>query len=198
MKYEEAAEYVEKTLKGWVCKKCRIFYSESEHSARYCCCTSKKCDVEGCNNRTEQKYYCYCSECADKRRTENYNKKTEVEWESESYVFCNNNDKYYEDEESLFDGIDEDEIDIKELQLHPCIITDIPQFCIEDHLTDYLPEDYILDYEITDEYNIKINNLIKELIAKTIKKTFEPDMTKRISLKNIINEYELRKKNEIN
>ena len=82
MKYEEAEVLEKREIECWWCKTCGKGYG-LEHSARYCCATSRPC--ASCGDPTSEIYSIACPACSAKEyadRIQNlYDKAETVEWD---------------------------------------------------------------------------------------------------------------------
>ena len=137
--YEQAAEKVT-NLEGWVCKKCRQFWGEDQHMARYCCAGDLPCETEGCDARVKKHSYMYCQSCLDKRDLEKYLSFKEVDWDGESPLVAYNDDHYYFDEDSIREHAEEMDVKPWEMRLVICVEESKPTFSMYDFLDDYLCE----------------------------------------------------------
>ena len=132
--YEEAAE--RRTVEGWVCKTCSNFWGVDEHAARYCCALSVPCK---CGGRVAPRRF--CETCLAKSNDEAWEEAERVEWDEASPLVTFRSDKYFFDEDSVQDFIDEHEIDLANLRLEVCEPTRSPVFDLLEFLYDVLPED---------------------------------------------------------
>lgn len=163
---EDAAEQVSVT--GWACKKCKRFWGEDEHMARYCCSTTFPCE---CGKRYG-KNRCRCEECQQKQDHEKWYAKPEIEWNGEYPIAIWNCDQYFFNEDDLMDYLvalhpdhesDENDVDyltvLDSLWLTTCEPNNGRDFCMSEYLCDDLAEDDSLDDK---EINKTVNDWIEK------------------------------------
>lgn len=97
IRYEENAE--QRTVTGWCCKTCNRFWGDSEHMARYCCCTQKDCE---CGAPTD-KFYIRCKSCQSKLDLSKWLSRPEIEWDGEWPIGDWNTDRYFFSRDDLDD-----------------------------------------------------------------------------------------------
>ena len=91
---EEAAEH-RTNISGWACKTCGRFYGDeggAERAARFCCQKDHACETDGCKNRAERSYI-ICDPCRDLARVKRWEALKEVEWNGETPLGLEGEDK---------------------------------------------------------------------------------------------------------
>lgn len=138
---EEAAEF-RTNIEGWVCKTCRRFYGNdlgAERTARYCCEKDHQCGTEGCENRAK-KNWIYCDPCLSKRDLERYLKLEEVEWDGETPLVEDDDDRFFFSADDLREHLEQEDIKLEDMRLVICVIDEPRSFDLRDFLDDHLPE----------------------------------------------------------
>ena len=159
--YEEAAE-LRTGIEGWVCKTCRRFFGADEHIARYCCAKDRKCETEGCQNRTKANGYVVCDPCCSKRDHERWLKLKEVEWDGETPLVLHDDDQFFFSIDDLEGYLEEHGLKLDAVRLVICEEEGKPQFDMHDFLEDYLPEGMDTDGDR------KINSIVNKWIEKHV------------------------------
>jgi hypothetical protein len=152
----EAAQV--KTVTGWV-SRLGHFYGDNEHIARYDGCTHVLCKKCG----AERDIRGYCRPCYDKDRLGVYEKMEFKEWDGKTPLVLFDDDRYFWDEDAVFDHCDNFDVSPEDLDLVICE----PQYASEiddDHFIDDLPEDQGLDevYPELADLIEKVNELIRK------------------------------------
>lgn len=160
--FEEAARLIFRK-EGWACRTCGYYWGDDERAARWCHALDKECDAEGCKERTE-KSYIKCKTCRDKQDVANWKALPEVEWDGETPLTEHDNDTFFSDEEELERYLEELDLKIEDLRLVICVPQHKPNFDMEDHVSDYLPEGY--DCDDTTRINKVVNGWIKKHVPK--------------------------------
>lgn len=139
-RYEDQAE--ERTVTGWVCKTCNRWYGygdDGKHMASYCCCTDRPCE---CGGRAE-KSYIKCPACREKADTERYHAREERDWDGETPLCCDNDDRWFFSMDELLDHLETDTPTVEQIEAlrlrigvphHPHYF-DLSEW-LEDHLSD--------------------------------------------------------------
>ncbi len=156
MRYEDAAEH-RTSIAGWVCKKCERYYGDNEHAARYCCCESRPCTTEGCENR-RQKSWISCASCRHKHLVARFEALESKPYDG-SPVVEYNGDRFMWDEDELYEYLDEDYGDLM------LVFAEGRQptwDCLGEYLSDDLPEDGLDTSEIDEQ----ISQWLKENAPK--------------------------------
>ncbi len=164
IRYEDAAEQC--TVTGWRCLKCRRFYGDDEHMARWCC--GNKDQPCECGGRIHGSYV-RCQACQDKARDEQWAKIPKVEWDGESPVCVFDDDKYFFGgaEEVLY-WLDDREIKVEDARLVICEQASLREFEICEFLSDDLPEDGA-DFSGAD-----IDKIVNDWIAANVRPLWYP------------------------
>lgn len=143
------------TITGWVSRN-RKFYNQDEHMARWDGCTHMICD---CGN-TMIKSYTKCEDCRQKSVNQKRDALPIEEWDGETMIYCESNDKYFNDMEEISEYLEDNDLDAEDLDLYICS----PNYAHEissEIWADYLPEDHEdLPKELQqklDEFNKFIN-----------------------------------------
>lgn len=156
--FEEAAEH-RTGISGWVCKTCRSFYGEDERAAKWCCAASIACS--DCGGRNNEKSYIYCEACREKRRIKAWEGLPTAEWDGETPLVLDDDDKYFFDPDAIVDYLEEHNLKIEDLQLVICVPEDKPRFDMYDVTSDYFAGDMDNDLDYS-EINKKVNGWIEE------------------------------------
>lgn len=146
--YEEAAE--QRTITGWCCKTCNLFYGAGEageRAARYCCAKDMPCECGG----RRAKSYTLCDKCRWKNEAERYAKLERRPWDGKQMLYADAWDRYFSDDDDFFDYIgneyDDDEPDchadrwIVAARILLCDPVEARTFDLCDYIHDDLPED---------------------------------------------------------
>ncbi|VTM70310.1 hypothetical protein Q8726_21280 [Raoultella ornithinolytica] len=159
MDSDEAASL--QTLTGWVARDGR-FWGDDEHMARWCGATHRKCK----NFPDEHPIHVingYCEECHHISRQAAFEKLERVVWAGEPLVIFDD-DQYFFDAESLADYCWEHSLLPSELQLLICEPNYPPEFDLEQHCEEIMPEGddyYCLPQAVRDAAEA-LNKAIKE------------------------------------
>lgn len=178
---EEAAERLT-NLAGWVCKTCRRFYGDeggAERAARYCCQKDHACGTEGCKNRADRSYT-ICDPCRGLKDIERWKALPEVEWDGETPLVMDDDDKYFFSQEDLEDYLEEQELKLDDVRLVLAEDSGKPLFEMHEFLTDYLCEDNSDQLPDTK----KIDGIVNRWIDKNTPTTWYPSK-KRPSLASL-------------
>ena len=128
---------------------------EGERRARYANSTHKKCE---CGNVFEKNNY--CRPCSEKTSRERFLKLEEVEWDGESMMALYNDDRFFLDMDEVYEYCEDNEIDIKEIDLMHCE----KQIGISEVNIDELNEEYMTeDGEGVSHYHPEIADKVAEL-----------------------------------
>lgn len=157
--YEEAAEEV--LVSGWICKSCRHFFGDNEHSARWCCATDLPCKT--CETGRIPKHRVYCDSCNAKADLERWLKMPEKEWDGEAVLAIWRDDAYFFHSEDLLDALPEgdEEVKLEGMRLVICKRIYPPTFNLAERCQDYLPDDMADDFH-TGEIDETVNKFILE------------------------------------
>jgi len=122
-------------LSGWVDRN-GIFWGEDERAARYAGSTHKKCECGAViKNRS------FCGDCSRAKDANKHREAEKITWDCETPLYSQIHDKYFFDEDELFDFMHECNIkNPDELELFICE----PNYLSEinsDYWHDDLPED---------------------------------------------------------
>jgi len=148
--YEEAAE--QRTVTGWACKTCSLFYGDKEDLARWCCAKDMPCP---CGKRCSKGRTC-CDECRQKHDDERYQKLSEADWDGESPLVLFMDDRYFFDIEDIIQYMDDHDIpDASHLQFELCERAKPRHFDAEEFCSDDMYEDQELDG--AEEINATVN-----------------------------------------
>ncbi len=168
--FEEAAE-LRDNLSGWVCKTCRRYWANDEHAARWCCASDVECGKEGCKERTDRGYT-RCKTCRDKQDVAKWEALPEVEWDGETPLVEHDNDNFFFNEDDLERHLEDHDLKIEDLRLVVCVHGRKPSFDMDDHLSDYLPEDHDCDDPT------RINKVVNGWIEKHVPQMWVPGKTR--------------------
>ncbi|HEJ7996837.1 TPA: hypothetical protein SMI16_002266 [Serratia liquefaciens] len=149
------------TLTGWVDRHGR-YWGNDEQMARWCGATHRKCKNKPDEHPIHDTHG-YCEECHRESRQADFAKMERVVWAGEPLVIFDS-DQYFFDAESLADYCWEKSVLPSELQLIICDPNYPPEFDIEQHCEEIIPdgEDYYsLPQEIRDAADA-LNKAIKE------------------------------------
>lgn len=157
MDSDEAASI--QTLTGWVSANGR-YWANDERMARYEGATHQKCP----NNPDHPIYEVrgYCRTCREERLDENFKKMPVKDWEGEPLVIYDS-DRYFFDDDSLWQYLYEAEIEPEDVRLCICTPNYPSEIDPSDHFCDDLPE----DGEINDDQLIAAFDLLNEMIRKS-------------------------------
>ena len=168
--YGEMAAQVTVTLpdgsshQQWFCTKCRrIWGTNDQHMASWCCCTHRVCDC----GKEYEKHWTMCDDCRAKKSRDRWYAMPEVPWDGAWPLYDDSSDKYFWDESDLLDFIDEREHDdlsieylVESLRLSSCHQNKPRTFDINEWCCDDLPDDgEISDADSIDE---RVNAIISE------------------------------------
>jgi len=151
--YEDSAFLT--TTPAWKCKHCSKTYNQNEDYARRCCATDVPCSATGCNNRIVTKvsksYYAavqHCQECKDLDKHKRQQKQEKIwaererrEWDGEAMLYSDELDIFFVDIDDAYCYLDEGYPTLEDLKLRICLPVKAPYFDMQDHLSDYLPDD---------------------------------------------------------
>ena len=132
---DEAATY-RTDIRGWVSRTGRYF-GEDERLARYDGCTHRPC--EDCGAPTS-KSYIRCDACRHKTDVARWESLPLVEWDGETPLCEFDGDRYFFDEDEVYDYAEDEDLHVSELRLVVCA----PNYAQEvdaDYWCDDLPED---------------------------------------------------------
>lgn len=90
--------------------------AEGERRARYANSTHTKCECGAVIKKMCSK----CQQCISKHSRERFLKLEEVEWDGESIMCLRHDNKFFSDMDEVFCYCEEEEIDIKDLELMHC------------------------------------------------------------------------------
>lgn len=154
---DEAAQLVAvtgwKSRHGW-------FYGDNEHLARQNGCTHKLCD---CGDEMEGGYS-VCRKCFDQKRLTQYETMPFEEWDGKTPLVLHDDDRYFWDEDSVWDYCESDGIKPEDLRLVICEPNYAWEIEADDYYSDDLPEDQTLD-DVYPELATAIEK-VNELIRK--------------------------------
>ena len=145
----DAARFVT-GIEGWVDRNDR-FWGTDEHAARWSGCTHIVCPKCG---KPTPKSYTICEECREKKAIERYGAKERREWDGKTPLYSEAAEKYFFDEDSLWDHLETHGGSEQSLRLVICEPHRLRQVD-EDYFYDDLPE----DGDIPDE----VANALKDL-----------------------------------
>lgn len=149
------------TLTGWVDRHGR-YWGNDEQMARWCGATHRKCKNKPDEHPIHDTHG-YCEKCHRESRQADFAKMEHVVWAGEPLVIFDS-DQYFFDAESLADYCWENSVLPSELQLIICDPNYPPEFDIEQHCEEIIPdgEDYYsLSQEIRDAADA-LNKAIKQ------------------------------------
>jgi len=126
-----------------------------ERRARYANSTHTKCDCGAVIKKTRTK----CDFCVSKSSHENFLKLEEVEWDGESMMCLRHDDKFFSDMEDVVEYCEENEVDIKKLELMHCE----KQVHISEINIDELNEEYCTEDQSLSDFHPDIANKVEEL-----------------------------------
>lgn len=148
---EDSAE--QRTVTGWVCKRCSRYWGDDEHMARYCCATDFPCECGG----RRSKPYTHCKSCREKHEYERWFAKEPIEWDGEFPVALWDDDRFFFDADELGFYLEEYELELEYLWLTTCEPNNGRHFEMSEYLCDELPEEFDLDDK---EINETVNKWI--------------------------------------
>jgi len=167
-----------KNLEGWTGPD-GLYHGKGdvgEQRARYANSTHKKCE---CGNVYEKNSY--CRPCSEKSSMECFLKLEEVEWDGVSMMCLRYDNQFFSDMYDVHEYCENNEIDIKELELMHCE----KQVNISEINIDELNEEYCTEDEGVSDFHPEIAEKVKEL-NELIRNT-EPKLwfqtNKRIKIK---------------
>ncbi|EBH1515368.1 hypothetical protein CBX60_05735 [Salmonella enterica subsp. enterica serovar Pensacola] len=159
MDSDEAASI--RTLTGWVDRQGR-FWGNDEYQARWCGATHRKC-----KNKPEEhpihSTHGYCEECHRESRQAKFAEMERAVWAGEPLVIFDG-DQYFFNAESLAEYCRENSVFPGELQLLICEPNYPPEFDIEQHCKEIIPDGddcYSLPQAVLDAADA-LNKAIKE------------------------------------
>lgn len=122
-------------------------------------------DCEDCGIEFEKQYTYdrFCRSCAYKIRKEKYLKLDLVEWNGEDALNIYNDDTYFSDLEEIMEYCDENEIELKDLQLVTTYKTTFSPIDWETIEQDQTHE----DWQPSDEFKTKVNEFNKWLTSQS-------------------------------
>lgn len=176
---EEAAEY-RTNIEGWVCKTCRRFYGKeegAERTARFCCEKDHPCATKDCTGRAPR-CRIYCSMCDSKRDLERYLKLEEVEWDGETPLVEDDDDRFFFSADDLREHLEQEDVKLEDMRLVICVVDEPRSFSMHDFLDGHLPEDMDIDDPT------KIEAVVDRWIEKHVPKIWTSGK-KRPSLKSL-------------
>ena len=159
MDSDEAASI--QTLTGWVDRQGR-FWGNDEYQARLCGATHRKCKNKP-DEHPVHSTHGYCEECHRESRQVKFATFERAVWAGEPLVIFDS-DQYFFDIESLAEYCQENSVLPGELQLLICKPNSPPEFDIEQHCEDVLPDGgdcYSLPQAVLDAADA-LNKAIKE------------------------------------
>ncbi|MBC1185575.1 hypothetical protein HII27_07565 [Kluyvera sp. SCKS090646] len=162
MDSDEAASI--KTLTGWVDRHGR-FWGDDEYQARWCGATHRKCKNKP-DEHPIHSTHGYCEECHRESRQAKFAEIERAVWAGEPLVLFDD-DHYFFDVESLADYCLEHSVLPRELQLLICEPNYPPEFDIEQHCEEIIPDGgdyYSLPQAVLDAADA-LNKAIKESAA---------------------------------
>jgi hypothetical protein len=121
--YESSAERLTKIV-GWVCKKCKRYWANDEHMARYCCASSMPCD---CGKR-RSKHRTVCPEYLAVLVYNRWLAMPEVEWNGTTMLCVYDDDEFLMDEDDLATYLSEHDLTVEDVQLVVCVENHAPHF----------------------------------------------------------------------
>jgi hypothetical protein len=156
-----------KTVTGWVARTGE-YCGNNEHMARWCGCTHKRCETEGCQSILERSDFTICSECRHKKSLAKYEARPRAAWDGVSMLYSDACDEYFSDPEEALDFAEDHYKSLADLRLIICVPNRLSAI-YEDHWHDELPE----DGELPDGVAIALESL-NEAIAESGPSSWEP------------------------
>jgi hypothetical protein len=146
------------TVTGWRSRNGH-FYGDNEHLARWDGCTHLICDCGAEMDRT----YTICRACRNKKRLAQYQAMPFKEWDGETPLTLNDDDRYFWSEDDLLEYCEEENIQPEDLRLVICE----PNYAWQiddDYYCDILPEDHTLADAYPDLADAieKVNEMIRK------------------------------------
>lgn len=135
MDSDEAASI--QTLTGWVDRQGR-FWGNDEYQARWCGATHRKCKNKP-DEHPIHSTHGYCEVCSRESRQAKLAEMERVTWDGEPLVIFES-DQYFFDAESLAEYCCENSVLPSELQLLICEPNYPPEFDIEQHCEEVIPD----------------------------------------------------------
>lgn len=166
--YEEAAEVVT-GLSGWVCKICRRYWAGDEHMARWCCAGTLPCENKECKNRVKKHTYMYCDSCMETRRLKAWLALPEVEWDGETPLVEDDDDRYFFSGDDLREHVEEHALNLDDMRLVICEEESKPHFDMSDFVSDYLPDGLDMDGDPS-----KLEDRVNAWIEKNVPTVWVP------------------------
>lgn len=152
--YEDAAER-KSGIEGWVCKTCHRFWGEDKHMAHWCCAKDLPCK---CGKRIVGSWTA-CKDCRDANDEAKWAAKPEVEWDGEFPLAIWDDDKFFWNEEEVYEWLaddvdDEDLADFDPLDFKWTTTRERKprEFDGSDYFTDYLHEDDDTDFSELEKF----------------------------------------------
>lgn len=149
----------------WSCGKCkRIWGSNDQHMASWCCCTHMICEC----GKEHEKSWTMCDCCRAAKSAAKWNERPEVIWNGEWPLATHDSDRYFFDSDALLSYIcevysDAESIDdIESIRLTSCHPNTPPYFEINEWCCDVLGDgsDGVAGSKSIDE---RINTIISEV-----------------------------------
>ncbi|EHE7802992.1 hypothetical protein ACLIAG_004363 [Enterobacter hormaechei] len=159
MDSDEAASI--QTVTGWVDRQGR-FWGGDEHQARWCGATHRKCKNKP-DEHPIHSTHGYCEECHRESRQAKFATYERAVWAGEPLVIFDS-DQYFFDAESLADYCYEHSLLPSELQLMICEPNYPPEFDLEQHCEEIMPDGedyYCLPQDVRDAAEA-LNKALKE------------------------------------
>ncbi|EOW4542377.1 hypothetical protein ACUHRZ_001253 [Raoultella planticola] len=159
MDSDEAASI--QTVTGWVDRHGR-FWGNDEYQARWSGATHRKCDKNP-DEHPIRSTHGYCEECHRESRQAKFATFERTVWAGEPLVIFDD-DQYFFDAESLADYCWDHSVFPSELQLLICEPSHIPEFDLEQHCEEIMPDGddyYCLPQSLRDAAEA-LNKAIKE------------------------------------
>lgn len=159
MDSDEAASI--QTVTGWVDRHGR-FWGSDEHQARWCGATHRKCKNKP-DEHSIHSTHGYCEECHRESRQAKFATFERAVWSGEPLVIFDS-DQYFFDVESLTDYCYEHSLLPSELQLMICEPNYPPEFDLEQHCEEIMPdgEDYYYLPQAVRDAAEALNKALKE------------------------------------
>ena len=163
---DEAAKII--TVTGWVSSTGR-FFGDDERLARYDGSTHTKCECGSVIERCR----IMCNDCFDKKQAKKYNELKTEAWDGKTPLYSNSTDRYFWNEEDLFDFCEEADANVDSLDLVICEPVYPHELCASEIYADDLPEDTACDPELEEAFE-ELNKKIREQIEKKKVLSWQP------------------------
>jgi hypothetical protein len=125
--------------------------------------THRDCEECGVEFQKQYTYDRFCNDCSNKIRKDKYMKLELVEWNGEDALNIYNDDQYFFDLEEVLEYCDENEIELKNLQLVTTYRTSFSPIDWETIEQDQTHE----DWEPSDEFKSKVDEFNKWLTSQS-------------------------------